>query len=294
MTVEVHGSGSANPWGDLGDVGLEDVGAGDIRMPRIQIDHEKAVFRNTTTNEEFAELDCVVLGLVKQRIMWDSQVDDGDKPQCKSPNFEIGYPQMREDIPARKQFPWDKSNFNKADMTPDQDGLIALPCGACNLKEWGKDRERPPCSEQYTFAIYYVGTGGEMVPAILSFQKSGIKAAKTYAGTFGARRQPMFTVWTKMTLTPESRGKTRYAVPTLARGGASDQSEWMGYGEAYRSVREYLHAKPRVADDQQNSGSTKPVASAVKATVVDEDDPWATSAPAASSGPAAKNDDLPF
>lgn len=297
MTVEPYGAGAPTPWtaDDLDDMGLGDVSATDIRMPRLVIDHETAQFKNTTSGEMFPELRIIFLGLVKQRIMWDSVVDEGDKPQCKSPNHEIGYPQMRTDIPTRKQFPWDRSNFNKDDFPPNEAGLVALPCNTCTLKDWGKERgDRPACSEQATFPVYYELADGGWAPAIISFQKSGIKAALTYAASFAGRRKPMFTAITKVTLTPESRGKTRYATPGFQTVGASDHGNWAEYKDTYRQVRTFLHEPPRALD---NDGKGKPVASSVAATVVDDDDPWATSAPATSApaAPASSADnDLPF
>ena len=296
MTVDVHSSSPATPWGDLGDVGLEDASAADIQMPRIQIVHEEGVFKDASTGEKVATLDCVILGLIKQRIMWDSQVDEGDRPQCKSPDFEHGYPQMRTDIPTRKQFPWDKSNFNKADFPPNDDGQIVLPCESCKLKDWGKERtDKPLCSEQYTYGLYYRDANGVMRPGLLSLQRSGIKAARTYTGTFAAARQPMFTVWTSITLRQESRGKVIYAVPTFAKGGTSDASEWQNYAEQYRGLRDLLRAAPRAAtkeaDEAEASsrGAARPPASAAAATALKEDDPWA-----APSSTSSADDDLPF
>lgn len=295
MTVEPYGAGSPTPWadGDLEDMGLGDVSATDIRMPRLVIDHETAQFKNTTSGEMFPELRIIFLGLVKQRIMWDTVVDEGDKPQCKSPNHEVGYPQMRTDIPTRKQFPWEKSNFSKDDFPPNDAGLVALPCSTCTLKDWGKERgDRPACSEQATFPVYYQLADGGWAPAIISFQKSGIKAAMTYAGSFASRRQPMFTAITKVTLTPESRGKTRYATPGFQSIGPSDSTSWRDYLETFRQVRTFLHEPPRPFDAESKG---KPVASSVAATVVDDDDPWATSSPSAPAGSAGVSDpDLPF
>ena len=301
MTVDTYVGSSSSAWGDYGDVGLEDVGAADIQMPRIQIDHEKAVFKDSTTGQEMDTLECVILGLVKQRIMWDSTVDDGDKPQCKSSDYSLGFPQMRTDIPARKQFPWAKSNFNKEDFEPNDDGQIVLPCTTCSLNKWGKDSEKPLCSEQYTFPIYYRAPDGAMRPGMLSFQRSGLKAARTYTGTFATAKQPMFTVWTMISLRPESRGKVVYAVPLFSRGGSSDASEWPGYADQYRGAREYLHQPPRPATKEadeaeaEKKASRPTPASATDATKISDDDVWATaeaaSAPVAST---AADDDLPF
>jgi hypothetical protein len=137
-----------------------------------------------------------------------------------------------------------------------------------------------------------------MRPGLLSFQRSAMKAAKTYTGTFGASRTPMFTVMTLLSLKLESRGKVVYSVPTFVRGGASDSDEWAGYAEGYRSIRDYLRQPPRPATKEEEGGATKSSAprtpaTATAATKLAEDDPWASSAPAS---PAASdpNDELPF
>lgn len=298
MTVEPYTPGGA--WGDLGDVGLEDVSSSDIQMPRIQIDHDKAVFRDASTGVEMETLECVILGLVKQRIMWDTEVDDGDKPQCKSPNNEIGYPQLRTDIPARKQFPWARSGFAQADYPPNEEGHVQLPCASCLLAKWGADKSKPSCSEQYSFPLYYKDGDGNFRPGILSFQRSGLKAARTYVGTFGANKQPMFTVLTRMKLNPESRGKVVYATPVISRGGPSEADQWSEYADAYRNVRAFLHQAPRPAtkeaDEAEEAGrAAKPTpASAKAATKLTEDDPWSAPASAAPTAAPAPDDDLPF
>lgn len=294
MSVEVHGSAGGWDPSDLDDMGLGDVTVSDMRMPRIVIDHDEAQFKNTTTGETFEKLEAVFLGLVKQRIMWAGTVDDGDKPLCKSGDSKTGWPQMRTDIPPLKQFPWDRSNFDKGDQTPNENGFIALPCEACVFKDWGKKNERPECSELYTFPIYYRVDGGTWSPAMISFQRSGAKAARTYAGAFATQKKPMFTAITAVTLTPESRGKTKYATPNFRTVGASDPGDFGDYINAYRQSREFLHQPPRKMDSKPATPS------AAGATALDEDDPWAESPSTASTSaaPAASNDndddDLPF
>lgn len=290
MTVATTG-GAANPWDSYGDVGLEDVSASDIQIPRLVIDHETATFKDPSTGQNMPGLTAVVLGMVKQRIMWDDKIDEGDKPQCKSPDHLTGYPQMRTDIPARKQFPWGTSNFTMADYPPDENGQIKLPCDACTFTKWGADNTRPSCSEQFTYILFYSDPDGNMRPGLCSFQRSGAKAARSYAASFHARRQPMFTAWTNIALTPESRGKTRYATPSFSQGGPTDSVEWPNWVDAYRSARAFLHEPPRPStkeeDDKASAARARTTpASAAAATQLADDDPWNT-APAANPAPQA-------
>jgi hypothetical protein len=287
----------APDWSDFGDVGLEDVSAADVRMPRLQINHDTAQFKDSSSGELMGDIQVIILGLIKQRIMWDSEVDDGDKPQCKSPDFQVGYPQLRKDIPARKQFPWANSNFSPADFPPQDDGLIHLPCESCKFSQWGRDKTKPLCSEQFTLPLYYLSpTDGGLKPGILSLQRSGIKNAKTYISTFKTAGQPMFTAWTHLSLRPESRGKVVYAVPQFRRGELSDASQWGGWATGYREVRDWLTSAPTLHDETEDkkTGGARPVpASAKTATALAEDDPW--SAPPATAAPSAPvDDDLPF
>lgn len=87
MTVAATPTGAelAVPYdlGDMGDLGLEDIGAGELTVPRLEIVHEQGVFRDRNSKAEYSTLNCIILGVVKQRIMWDKTVDDGDKPQCR-------------------------------------------------------------------------------------------------------------------------------------------------------------------------------------------------------------------
>jgi hypothetical protein len=132
MTVQPSMGNEVAPFdpAEFGNVGMEDVGATDLVIPRLQIVHKEGVFRDNLSKSEYSTLQVILLGLVKQRIMWDEDVEEGDRPQCKSPDFNMGFPQMREDIPKAKQFPWDMSNFSKADFPPEAgvNGLRTLPC----------------------------------------------------------------------------------------------------------------------------------------------------------------------
>lgn len=243
--------------GDGGTVGLEDVGVGDLVLPRLQIVHDEGRFRDNLSKQEYDVLDAIFLGLVKQRILWHDTVDEGDKPMCKSPDFEHGFPNVDDDTPKNKRFPWDTSNFNPADFPPSNGigGLVTLPCASCSLKEWGDDRQPPPCAEQHTFPILYnINSGQDGVEpiwtaALFTTQKTGIKPSRQYISSFAQSRQPMFTVVTRLSLTQQSRGTVKFSVPRFQRLGASDSELWSEYAEQYVTIRDYIRQPPRAADD---------------------------------------------
>lgn len=261
MTVDTaQGGGDVQPYdpSNLAGLGLEDVGASDMTIPRISINHGDGTFKNNLSGEEFNSLRCVMLGIIKQRIMWDKTVDDGDKPMCKSPDFEHGFPNVNLDgkTPPEKQFPWEKSNFNPADFPAEAglNGQVTLPCTSCIFKEWDKgDWKQPPCSEQHTYPLLYQTEDGGLMPALFSVQKTGIKPSRTYLNVFIQSKSPMFTVFTEITLTQQSRGTVRYSVPKFMKREPTEETEWGSFGQQYRSIREFIRQPPTRRDDDEGA-----------------------------------------
>lgn len=256
MTVTPSGPGTdVQPFdpNEFGNVGMEDIGVGDLVIPRLRIVHAEGVFEDNLTKQKFSKLQVILLGLVKQRIMWDDDVQEGDRPQCKSPDGDLGFPQMRKDIPAAKQFPWQASNFNEPDFppNPEYNNLIALPCESCVFSKWVKNprtgkNDPPPCSEQHTFPLKYSADEGETwTTAIVTFQRTGIKPSKSYISSFVQSSMPMFTAVTELSLSIQTRGSVTFSVPVLKRMGATDRGEWRNYADTYRQIRSFLRTPPR-------------------------------------------------
>lgn len=257
---------------DMEYTGLEDFDTTkDAVMPRLSIVHKEAVFKDNLSGEKFNTIKVVLLGLVKQRILWDTEVDDDAKPMCKSVNFTEGNPDP-------KTFPWQASGFDPASYpAPEGDGQIALPCTACALKEWGTNPQggkTPWCAEQHTFPLLMDinGDGSVWTPALFTVQKTGIKPSKTYLTSFARTKTPTYTVVTQLSLTAQKRGQTDYAVPSFAKVGNTEQSDWPMYAQQYRSIREFITV-PRQMD---KSDTTAPTTAAAPA-------PAAAASPATSS-----------
>jgi hypothetical protein len=251
------------------ETGLEDFGMADTVIPRLKIMHREGRFVDSLSNEEFEKVTVVMLGLVRQRILWHTSMDDDDAaPMCKSTNFEIGFPDLNaEDQPKNKLFPWEASGFNPDDFKPGADGLRRLPCAGCQLKEWGShpDGKKPYCSEQFTIPLLYDPSGGDnYVPAIISFQKTSLKPLKNYLSAFKRGKTGAFSVMTEMGLDLTRRGANPYSVPNFRNVGPTDSDEWPEYATAYRQLRDFLTADPERRDDEEGS-----------VTVTAKADPWA-------------------
>jgi hypothetical protein len=313
------------------ETGLEDFGMGDTVIPRLKINHREGRFVDSLSNEEFDKVRVVMLGLVRQRILWHPSLDDDDAaPMCKSTNFQIGFPDLNfEEQPKNKLFPWAESGFNPDDFQPGPDGLRRLPCAGCQLKEWGShpDGKKPYCSEQFTIPLMYAPNEDEnFIPAIISFQKTSLKPLKTYLSSFKRGKTAAFTAFTEMGLDLTKRGANPYSVPNFKNVGQTDSDDWAEYATSYRQLRDFLTADPGRGEDEEGSvtvtvtqdnqwGTPPAEAETVDAEVVEEPPvedvpaeaeptpppatPKKTAQPAPPSAkstpaPAAADDDLPF
>jgi hypothetical protein len=295
--VPSTGGGEVATYG--GTEGLDDVGAGDVVIPRLQIKHDEGIFIDNLSKQTFTELDCVILGLVKQRIFWADEVEEGDKPLCKSPDHDHGFPQISEDVKRDKRFPWAQSNFDPKDFPPDGpnaiNGLVTLPCAACQFKEWdnnGFNQKVPPCAEQHTYPLLYNSNTEHpdepiWAAAILTVQKTGIAPSKRYLSSFVQANQPMFTARSLVSLTLNKRGTVTYSVPTFRKVGQTDSSMWGQYGDQYRQIRAFCRTPPRNTEEDpyvpsegfENTNTPAPTA----ATNATENPSPAAAAPQAAS-----------
>ncbi len=264
MTVEPHkGTGNLPAGMDDLDTGLDEFGLEDAVIPRLQIKHKEGVFKDSLSNQSFEKISVIILGLVKQRILWHSTVDDNDKPMCRSNDHEIGFPNFwpgsDADVPKDKRFPWEKSNFEPKDFPPDEDGQVSLPCERCALKEWGShpDGKKPYCSEQFTLAILFDPfENGGWVPAILTIQKTGIKPLRSYLTAFKRSQSPAYTKVTEITLSQQSRGSNEYCVPQYRTIGDTDQENWREYSVSFGQMRNFLKEPPGPRSTEDDSTTT--------------------------------------
>jgi hypothetical protein len=282
MTVDQHSGGNlpANPE-DFANTGLEDFAVTDAVIPRISIVHDEGVWKDNLSNQKFSTLRFVILGLVKQRVLFHNIVDDGDVPMCKSPDFKTGFPNP--DAPRNKSFPWAAAGFDPADYPENADGFRPLPCDGCQLKEWGThpNGSTPYCSEQWTLPIYYdssMDASGDWMPAILTLQKSSIKPIRAYLTSFARSNKPAFVSICEGTLTVNTRGSVDYSTPTFIPVGDSDRSMWMEYSENFVQMKGYLTAPPRGEDSDE--GGAPQQAPAANPQAPQEPQPTPTEPPA--------------
>jgi hypothetical protein len=293
------------------ETGLEDFTMEDAVTPRLKIIHKQALFEDTLSRQQFNSINCIMLGLVKQRILWHHKIDDNasdSMPMCKSNNHDIGFPLTDEEVPASKRFPWELSGFDPAAFTPDEEGLIHLPCEGCKLKDWGSHPmgDKPYCAEQFTTPVLYDsnGDGSAWVPAIISFQKSSLSPLKAYFTGFQRARNAAFMAITEISLELRKRGDNEYSVPNFRKVGETEDTTWRAYSAQYRQMRDFLTQDPGIEDlmpSENPPTQETPVPGTVdqdgveEAQIVEEPPaqepstpaPAAPPAPEASSAPAA-------
>lgn len=243
---------------DSFDDGLGEFNADQIVTPRVTILHKEGLFKDSLSNETFDSIDAIVLGVVMQRVLWDTNMEEGDVPMCKSPNHVHGYPNIDEEISKSKRFPWGKTPFPPQGIQ-DTDGVATLPvlsCKACPLKDWKShpDGRRPWCNEQWTLPIMYRPTGApeevQYTPAILTIQKTSITPLKGYLSGFRQKNVPAFSAITRITLQGEVKGTTEYSKAVFARVGEIPQSDWMYYSGRFKEIRDFLHRAPVLRDSE--------------------------------------------
>lgn len=258
MTMANNTPATMDSWDANLGTGLEDFDTSDASIPRLTIDHIDAVFKDSQTEETFQTLDCILLGLVKQRLMWPAEQADGeskDSPLCKSPDFKHGFPNMDSELPKDKQFPWGASNYTKENLfAVEGTDLPALACNTCRFKEWNSDPSgnKPWCSEEWVLPLLY-WNNDQWNPAIISFHRSSLKSVKKYISAFATRKLPLFTAVTTLSLTQNKRGMVRYCIPNFARKGESNSGEWMDYRTDFLGIEEYLRAFPQAFKEDGDS-----------------------------------------
>lgn len=222
-------------------LGLEDLSMSDVALPRINILGADGVFEHSLSREKFEKLDCVILGLVRQRILWPAEMgDEKSPPLCRSLDFKTGTP--------------------SADFPLSAAGIKTLPavinCENCKLKEWDTHPQgkRPWCGEQWHFSIMVIDAEGNFSPAIWTVRSSGITPAKGYMSSFLTKRKPSFTHVTHVTLDQRKRGTVRYSVPVFSMGEKTDTELYPAFRDTYMASRSYLQSD-RTSEEQETQVS---------------------------------------
>ena len=305
MTVDTTAGGELAGY-DAGAYGLEDFDTTDAIIPRLSIAHESGQWKDNLTGQTYPALDMIMLGLVKQRVLFHNVVEDNDVPMCKSSNFTQGY--VNTEAPPKKSFPWEKSGFNPADYPADSNGSVVLPCEGCALKDWGShpNGNTPYCTEQYTIPIYFSEPDAHAwAPAIMTLQRSSVKPIRSYFTKFKRSQQPAFTAVCQATLDVNTRGTVTYSVPAFRHLGESDRNQWGQWAKDFIQMRQYLQQAPVVDIDAPAAtappapAATAPPAPAATAppapAAAAPPAPAATAPPApAAAAPPSEEDDLPF
>lgn len=240
--------------------GLEDMNSSDIAMSKVSIVHTEGVFEDSLTGEKFDTLDTVMLGIIKGRVLWHTDVDYEGGPLCKSYDAETGHPQT--DFPEKA--------FAAKGGTHNADGTIV--CETCPLAAWGSDPingKRPWCTEQMTVPITI---GGDDPAGTITFQRSGVGPMRAYASSYLREKRPMFTHRTKVTLEKGRKGTVVFSTPKFVRGEAvNDIGLLKSYAEAYERIKEIWQTPRR--DDDEGAATTPALGAVVDGTVVEDELP---------------------
>lgn len=283
---------NSDPWGDDSnvasggtstdlalptdyDTGLDDLGS-DLAIPRLKILHKEGVFSDPSDNSKYAEIHCIILGLSKQRVLFDAKVDPNnpEKPMCKSPDTVTGYPNMNPEN-AKKGFPWTAAKLDVRQAGRDKEGRVTIACSTCFLADWDSHPlgGKPWCSEQFVLPILFATSleqlkAGDHTPALIAMQKTGIKPTKAYLKTFQLRKLGAYTAYTKLNLLMERTGDNVFSKPVFTREGDTDRGDWLDYIEQFRAIEGFLKSQKPPApdvDDAQTDNAREVLASTATA-----------------------------
>ena len=275
----------AIPEGQDGGVdGLEDMDASDSVTPTLKIIHKEVCFEDPLSHERFEELNVVVLGLVKQRVLWPVVMgDDKEQPMCKSADFKTGHP---------------GANFPYA-STPYSEGCGTLNCVECPLKDWESHpiRKIPWCSEVHTYPILRPifdddGNPTGWSPAIMTFQRTSVKPSRDYMASFKNEQKPTYLYLTKIKLRGEKKGDNVYSVPIFERCEATPPELWPFFSQNYHSIREYIQTRATPGEGGEDSGDAAEATAAATASAPAH--PHAASAPTGDVPDSEEEEEIPF
>lgn len=252
--------------------GLEDTDlANDLTMPIFRLDHENLCIVNSLTNEQMPSMDVILLGRIKQRILWPMDPSDGkEQPMCRSYDFNQGVPRAATWVQPQKNNPAltavKLSGFDYTTVESAENDGVGLACANCALKDWGADRTPPWCNEQWTFPFVQIDAEGDPLPGVISFAKTGLKPCKTYVSGFVQAKSTLYTVVTRIKAVPQSKGSVSWVVPSFQRINESDATQWPVYSQLLHQIRGFL-TTPRVFTSEDPDEQAVQAATAQTATV---------------------------
>lgn len=230
---------------DLRGVGMEDVDSSDIKTPRLKIKHQEGLF--VLHEIEYESLDCVVLGMFKQRVMWQPKLEENAKPICRSFDFKTGFPNHEK---------WSDRFAGSVPADVSQFGPVSegeeLPCNECGLKEFRThpiSEKAPWCAEQHVYPLIIVNDG-QLQPALLTLAKTGLAPSRNFLQPFVTSKLPMFTQLTNISLNLEQKGGNTYSVPAFRKIGETDRENWHAWADQFRTIKGYI-TTPRSFEQEQ-------------------------------------------
>lgn len=203
--------------------GLEELLPEDLTIPRLKLDHDKGVLVDDSTNEEFEELEVVLLGIKKSRSMF-PEYKPGIKasPICQSIDF--------------------------------YHSVAGENCLSCKRGQWGYDEDDqkpipPKCLEIWTFPLFINADPNR--PALLSAKRTSLTPARKYVTPFAKQGLPPFSSITILS----TEAVDNYFVVKFERGLPTEEDiqniarkEWQLFRKRFIQVDQPENAPANVVE----------------------------------------------
>lgn len=186
----------------------------ELPMPRLRIvqkeneEHPVGVFVNTQTEEEYTEVECILLGLRRGRVRWDPTLKNMEEPLCRSRDAITGA------------------------------GDPGESCINCSYAAWNAD-EKPGCALVYGF----IGLDATGAPFLFPVSRSALKPARNFIAAAQRRRKPLYYTGCVLTLRKETK-PALYYVPVFKRVGDTNIETWPELEAVLRQIEAALERAP--------------------------------------------------
>ncbi len=109
----------------------------------------------------------------------------------------------------------------------------AANCAECEFSKWGKDKEKPPCSQCYDLLCVETANNA---PFVLSFKSTSLKPLKQYQTLLSVEGRPIWSIVTSIASIEEMYGTREYFVATFAKDRDMTLEEARPYFEMWSKM----------------------------------------------------------
>ena len=244
--------------------GLENLSPEDFSIPSMKLvqTNTKGIenvteiagqWYRTDTGEAVAEIDVLIIGIQKSRILFKSDYDGGEtKALCRS---DDSITPRAEFIGASVSYIAGSEN-RKAIVSPAEgnqfDMVLPATCGICPLAQWGKHNEPPACR----LTDGWGALTPECDPVLLRFGGSSARVSEKLRNLARAAMMKRKPLYVKLSSHFEDKGKGQYYVPDIMLIKDAVPTDLIDTASAFIGLNLAARASEMMSDDEEATSAT--------------------------------------